>query len=169
MKIIDIADELPRHKTKQYRTRKASQIRQIIIHHSATKPNSIDGRRDAQAFAEHHISVRGWPGIGYDYVIGLDGTVWKTNRNDAVNYHAGNANALSLGICLAGTFNVQSPPPAQWQAAVNLTQQLMAAYGISAERVLGHREVPGANTDCPGWYFNMNRFRQEASERRDTT
>ena len=161
MKVISIVDELPRHPTKEYRNRPASGIRQIIIHNSATKPNSPDGRKDVEAFASYHINVRDWPGIGYDYVIGRDGTVWKTNENKAVNYHAGNANSNSLGICLVGDFDTTTVPSAQWQSALELTRQLMKAYDIQVVKVIGHREVQGASTNCPGLKFSMDLFRKE--------
>lgn len=161
--MIDITDDLPRHPTKRYKNRPASGIRQIIIHHSATKPTSPDGRADAEAFARYHVETLGWPGIGYDYVIGL-GTVWKTNTNKAVNYHAGAANAKSLGICIVGDFDLGAVPAEQWEAAIRLTKQLMGAYDIPLRRVIGHREIP-APTSCPGQQFNMDRFRQEVSQR----
>ena len=164
MQIIDIVDQLPQHPSKRYKLRNSSDIRQIVVHHSATKPISVDGRADAEAFARYHVQTHGWPGIGYDYVIGANGTVYKTNRNNAVNYHAGNANKISLGICLAGNFDLGEPPAEQWQAAVELARILMVAYRVPVERVIGHREVPAAKS-CPGAHFDMDQFRREVKSR----
>lgn len=159
MSVIDISDKLQRHTSNKYKTRLATAIKQIVIHHSATKPNSSDGIRDAEAFARYHVIELGWPGIGYHYVIGKDGTVLKTNPNSVSSYHAGKANATSLGVCLVGTFDVKEPPEEQWDAALRLTRELMGAYGIPVERVIGHREVP-ANKSCPGNRFDMDKFRR---------
>lgn len=164
MQIIDIVDQLPQHPSKRYKPRNSSDIRQIVVHHSATKPISVDGRADAEAFARYHVQTHGWPGIGYDYVIGANGTVYKTNRNNAVNYHAGNANKISLGICLAGNFDLGEPPAEQWRAAARLVRVLMAAYGVPAQRVIGHREVPAAKS-CPGKRVDMDQFRREVGTR----
>ena len=155
----DITSELPRHATKKYKDRSVSGIKQIIIHHSATLPNSEDGRRDAEAFARYHVESNDWPGIGYHYVIGKDGTVNKTNNNTIVSYHAGNANPASLGVCLVGNFDLGEPPEIQWSAAVDLTLMLMGAYGIPENRVIGHWEVP-ANKSCPGRLFDVDKFRR---------
>ena len=160
MEIRNIAGELPHHPSKRYRTRKAHDIKHIIVHHSATKPNSPDGRKDAEAFASYHISVRDWPGIGYDYVIGRDGTVWKTNENCIVNYHAGNVNKSSLGVCLVGDFDSGDVPEKQWESMIWLLGELMKAYGIPRENVLGHKEVPEAKTSCPGKHLNGVRVRR---------
>lgn len=164
MQIIDIVDQLPQHPSKRYKLRNSSDIRQIIVHHSATKPISADGRADAEAFARYHVAHHGWPGIGYDYVIGANGTVYKCNHNNAVNYHAGSANRMSLGICLAGNFDLVAPPAEQWRAAIELTRMLMAAYGVPAQRVIGHREVPAAKS-CPGKRVDMDQFRRECQPR----
>jgi len=160
VQIIDVVDRLPRHPSRRYASRPPGSIKQIVMHHSATRPLSVDGLADAEAFARYHIQDRGWPGIGYDYVVGANGTVYKTNRNDVVNYHAGNANRISLGICLVGNFDLGGPPAPQWQSAVALVRELVTAYRIPVQRVIGHREVPAAKS-CPGRQFDMIRFRRE--------
>ena len=108
--MIDITDKLQKHTSNKYKARLATAIRQIVIHHSATRPISVSGIADAEAFARYHVIELGWPGIGYHYVIGKDGTVLKTNPNSVSSYHAGKANATSLGICLVGAFDAKEPP-----------------------------------------------------------
>ena len=70
-------------------------------------------------------------------MIGKDGTVLKTNPNSVSSYHAGKANAASLGVCLVG-IDVRSSRRAMGRCA-RLTRELMGAAGIPAERVIGHR------------------------------
>lgn len=161
MHIVDITTELPTHPHRRYAQRSPSAITAIVTHHSATPPASQDGRRDAEAFARYHMGTHEWPGIGYHYVIGPDGTVMKTNHNTSISYHASGANRYSLGVCLVGDFTKSPPPPAQWQAAVELVKRLCAVYHIPADRVLGHREIPEAGTSCPGIRFDLSKFRRE--------
>ncbi len=68
-------------------------------------------------------------------------------------------NDFSLGIELEGTDNLPFTE-AQYQALINLTLQLQAAYpAITTHRICGHSDVaPGRKTD-PGPAFDWVRFR----------
>lgn len=158
-RIVDLTDKLPRHPTKRYRTRALATISTIVVHHSATETGT------PEAFARYHVEANGWPDIGYHYVIGKDGTVWKTNRASTISYHAGNANGHSLGVCLVGNFDREQPTQAQWLALVELLNGLMQAFGISADRVVGHREVPGTRKSCPGRNISMDALRRQLQGR----
>ena len=158
--MIDLADRLMHHSKKRYKERKAENITQIVLHHSATKPNTLDGMRDVYAFAEYHVRELGWPGIGYHYVVAPDGTIYKTQANTTVSYHASGANAYSLGVCMIGFFDKGDVPKEQREAALKLIRELMGAYNIPADKVIGHREVP-APKSCPGTRVNMDTFRKE--------
>ena len=59
-------------------------------------------------------------------------------------------NNFGIGICLVGDFSSRTPAPAQLAALDRLVCYLMAAYDIPPERVVGHRDAPGASTECPG-------------------
>jgi len=52
--MIDISDKLQRHTSSKYKVRLATAIKQIVIHHSATKPNSCE---------RHKLTQRRLPGI----------------------------------------------------------------------------------------------------------
>lgn len=157
--MIDITGELKRHANRKYKERPLSDIKMVVVHHSATKPNTPDGKRDVNAFANYHVTNNGWPGIGYHYVVAPDGTVYKTQPNNVISYHASGANSHSLGVCLVGSFDIDEVPAAQWGAALELVKELMVAYGVPVDRVIGHREVPASKT-CPGRKFDMDRFRE---------
>ena len=51
------------------------------------------------------------------------------------------------------------PLPAQEKAAVELVQELMERFRVPLANVLGHKEVPGAATACPGRHFSMAALR----------
>lgn len=132
--------------------------RWIVIHHSAGDAGS------AAAFDREH-RARGWDGLGYHFVIdngngGADGKVevgsrWRQQKWGA---HTGKTpdnayNNYGIGICLVGDFTDHMPTPAQQESLNRLLAYLMARYHIDASCVIGHREAPGASTDCPGDKF----------------
>lgn len=134
--------------------------RYIVLHHSSTDEGS------AETFDQLHRSPpRNWDQLGYHFVIGngtetADGQIevgprWLTQKWGA---HTGDAdrneyNNYGIGICLVGDFNDQTPTDAQLTSLGRLLAFLMARYDIPAERVLGHRDAPNAQTDCPGDEF----------------
>ena len=77
-----------------------------MIHHSATDDGS------PEAYARYHVQTRGWPGIGYHFVIQKDGGIYQTNRLDTISYHVSGQNTNSIGIC--GTGKWAAFTGAQW-------------------------------------------------------
>lgn len=145
--IINIADELPEHPSKDYTTRPLSAITTITIHHSA-------GNYTPQQIAAYHVSGRGWPGIGYHFLVMADGTVYQTNYLSVKSYHAGTSapgdeNYYSIGLCLNGLFmDGHVPPKAQQDAARELIAFLQRTLGKKS--LIPHGSMPGAQTECPG-------------------
>jgi hypothetical protein len=147
--IIDVVDQLPKHPREFYRTRALSKITTLTIHHTVSPPD-----RSIASIASYHVNNRGWPGIGYHYVINDLGEIRQTNHLDTKSYHAGTLNApgdenlWSVGIALQGDFTDSPPPQAQLNAARWLVAELKSDLDITA--VLPHRGMPGAQTQCPG-------------------
>jgi len=132
----------------------------IIIHHSATKQG------DAETFRRAHMA-NGWRDIGYHYVIGNgtysgDGEVetGRPENESGAHCSADGMNFKSIGICLVGNFDIDKPSIAQMEALERLCRDIMARYKIPVSRVLGHGEVKGAATNCPGKNFDMAEFRK---------
>lgn len=126
---------------KRYTTRAVSLIDTVVIHHSATLGGS------AQAYARFHVNENGWPGIGYHFVIDKDGAVHQTNDLTTVSYHVKNKNGTSVGICLTGDYDQESPPQAQINSCVNLIRMLNRQTGKRLN-VKGHGELQAKS--CPG-------------------
>jgi N-acetylmuramoyl-L-alanine amidase len=133
----------------------------LIVHHTATARDATD----FDGVQKYHVEGRGWDDIGYHYFISASGEVRAGRAEDVVGAHckAGGMNLKSLGICLAGHFDVEAPTIAQLTAVTLLLRCLMAKYHIPANRVLGHGEVPEAKTSCPGAILRqwMEIFRAE--------
>jgi N-acetylmuramoyl-L-alanine amidase len=158
MNIIDVRKKLPTHPLKKYQMRPMSTIYYIAIHHSLT--DDIPGGGDVEAFARYHVDHLDWPGIGYHYVVDADGTIYKCHSAEIWSYHVGQHNRFALGVCLVGDFRQYEPPTEQYQATIELVKQLMNAYGIKPQNVLGHSEFEGyAWKKCP--CIDMDKLRRD--------
>lgn len=142
---------LTTHSTKKYKTRQLEKIEKIIIHHSATDTGS------AEAYARYHVNKRGWPGIGYHYVIEKDGTIKQTNELDTISYHASSHNTNSIGICLTGNFDKQTLEEKQKQSLIELIQHLNKTFKKEFP-LIGHRDV--ASKSCPGDNINIEKVKE---------
>ena len=137
--------------------------RHIVVHHSASAIGS------ASIFDKAHRE-RGWDGLGYHFVIGNgsasgDGEVevgyrWRRQMQGA---HAGNAeyNQAGIGICLVGDFEHGNsrPSAAQMASLRRLVRFLQVKTGVPTSEVVGHENVPGKQTQCPGKNFDLVAFR----------
>lgn len=145
VKIGVIVDELETNPDSQwypYDTRQENQITTIAIHHTV-------GYGTPQSYAHFHCTNKGWPGIGYHFVIDPDGDIWQTNWLTTISFHANFANPYSIGIALTGDFTDQHPPAAQYDSALNLVRHLKTTVP-TINNLIGHKEAPGAGTRCPG-------------------
>jgi hypothetical protein len=145
--IQDVVDKLPRNPNKHYSTRKLKEITHITVHHSAAPANI-----PLVKIARYHVEdpSHQWPGIGYHFYIGPDGTIFQTNRLETVSYHVKYNNDYTVGICFAGNFNHAVPTPAQVNSGARLIAWLMQELDIPLENVKGHKEYPKNTTNCPG-------------------
>lgn len=122
----------------------------IIVHHTgAEEKNTAQVRR-------YHLSL-GWLDIGYHYVIERDGTVVPGRSLSLQGAHctAGGMNARGIGVALLGNLENHPPLASQRISLDALLLELCRRFNIPAQNVLGHREVPGAATACPGRYLDM--------------
>jgi len=144
--VSDITGELPWAGT--YGSRNLEEIRNIVIHHSASTGQT------PYDYARFHIS-KGWPGIGYHFVIDPSGKIWQTNALQTASYHVKNNNTPSVGICLSGDLN-KDPMTAQQKKALKglirrLKKSLPGPLSVGA-----HRDF--VNTDCPGVHTHIQDF-----------
>ena len=108
---------------------------------------------------------RPWSDIGYHFGVervgaGFEILVGRMADVQGAHCRAGGMNRRSLGICFVGDFDLQSPPPGQWQLGIKLVAGLMRIHGIAAGRVFGHREFDPGKT-CPGRRFDLDLFRRQ--------
>lgn len=152
MNINDKRNSLTRHRSKTYRRRSRSEIRNIAIHHSATTSGS------AEAFARYHVNQLDWPGIGYHYVVNKNGSIDLCHDPEIVSYHVGNSNGRAIGICMVGDFRTQTLESPQRDATLQLVRQLLQDFNLTIADVWGHIEFPGYEwKQCPS--ISMEQFR----------
>ena len=142
----------------------------IVLHHSGTAAN------DAASMGKYHRETLGWQnGLGYDFVVGNgtrsgDGQIEVSTRwrrqIDGAHCKASGMNRRAIGICFVGNFEIEHGlSDAQILAGTALIRYLTERFSIPPENILGHGEVPGANTLCPGRFFPMDRMRAAARAR----
>lgn len=150
--IHNVVDQLLKHPTKKYPTRKLKAITHICIHHSA-----VAGTVPVEHIAQYHVESQGWPGIGYHFYVKPDGKIYQTQRLETVSWHVSHNNDYSVGICVSGDFTYAPPPQVQIDAAAHLTAWLMQELAIQERNILGHKEFPDNDTSCPGetWLKRM--------------
>jgi N-acetylmuramoyl-L-alanine amidase len=143
----------------------------IVIHHSASPTRVRRGKDlipvDAAMIRQWHLG-NGWSDIGYHFVILPDGTCEEGRPLYRQGAHctAGHRNFIGIGICLVGNFSeIREVPEAQLNGLLHKIRSLMAEYPLTSADVELHREVPGAATECPGYYFPADRLREELERR----
>lgn len=124
-------------------------INSIVIHCSAT-PEGMPVT--VESIDRHHKSL-GWKGIGYHYVIYLDGSVHKGRDDKDQGSHAAGYNRYSLGVCYIGGLDKNGKckdtrTEAQKKALLKLVKELKAKYP-SICKVVGHNELPNVKKCCP--------------------
>lgn len=124
-------------------------IEKVIVHHSA----SGSAVTTVEKIDRWH-KERGWSGIGYHYVIYPDGSVNKGRHINKTGAHCKNHNTGSIGICVAGNFEVE-PVTAPQKFGIEgtpglfgLIEDLLEKYDLSWSDVYAHREL--GNSTCPG-------------------
>lgn len=134
----------------------------IIIHHSGTEEGS------ALQFHQSHLN-KGWDkGVGYHFVIDTnhssrqDGQIESTPRwikqEDGAHCKADDMNTRAIGICLVGNFDSERVSEKQMASLVFLVDKLRRHYKIPLSHIMGHGEVSGASTHCPGKKFPWREF-----------
>lgn len=168
MKFANIINTLPKI-GRGWPKRRLESITDITVHHSATALNHTPLN-----FARYHTGSaskrlpanrrgKGWPAIGYHFVITPDGTVNQCLPMAAWSNHNGYNNGHALGVCLVGNF--EEHDPTAWQMAA--LDELIDYLKIKLPRIknlMGHREYPVRQNEfrtlCPGKFLSIVPLRE---------
>ncbi len=92
-----------------------------------------------------------WDGIGYNYWIGFDGTIYETRGRQYGSHAGANWNGRSIGVGYQGDFTYQEMTDQQVMSGAWLNAKLIIDEGLTKEDIWGHRDV--SSTACPGKNF----------------
>lgn len=132
-------------------------VKYIVIHYSATPVEMDVTAEDIDTIHKR----RGFREIGYHWYIRKDGTV-EMGRDLSqpgrfeIGAHSKGENSISIGICYEGGVTSADPDTgfdsrtkAQTRAMIDLINKMQAR--LPGAIVRGHRDMPGAATQCPGF------------------
>lgn len=144
---------------KEYEWRPSTDF--IVIHHTGFPGEDKDST--VSEIHKFHQETNGWAGAGYHYLIRKNGIIEQGRRPDMVGAHALHYNKTSIGICLAGNFDIGTPTRAQMASVQELTLWLCKKYKIDPDKkgaILGHRDLN--DTSCPGdnLYQDLDEIRE---------
>jgi len=136
----------------------------IVIHHTVTDQGSaymINGLHKDRGFEN---------GMGYHFLIdngtrgkGLGqievGPRWIKQMQGA-HTKVGDYNQKGIGIAVVGNYSETGLPDKMMDSLVFLVTTLKMFYHIPDQNIIGHRDAPGAATECPGKFFPWNEFKR---------
>ena len=140
---LDIANQLPRKAA--YARRSMSQVRYIVISHTAANPN-LSLERIAQTHTQH-----GYPGIVYNFVVARDGQVFRVSQLEEVAQPDQPWSEQGVNICLAGNFTMEPPPLPQLDATGRLCAWLAHNLGLTPATIVGLGDL--TKSSSPGDTF----------------
>ncbi|MDD5504328.1 MAG: N-acetylmuramoyl-L-alanine amidase [Candidatus Omnitrophica bacterium] len=133
----------------------------IIIHHTATDTGS------ALLLDKSHKN-KGWAGLGYHFVINnntegkpdghLESSLRWLRQENGAHCKASGMNEKGIGIAIVGNFSNVYVSRKQLITLVYTVNVLKKYYNIPNSNIMGHRDVCGANTECPGTHFPWQEF-----------
>ena len=122
----------------------------IVLHHADASVCSI---HDVNAWHKQN----GWAGVGYNFFVRKDGSVYRGRPIDAVGAHIQGFNGVSVGICAEGAYMSETMPLVQKNAIVDLVKYLLTLYPTA--KVVGHKDL--ASSQCPGVNYPLAEIKAE--------
>lgn len=123
----------------------------LIVHHTGGTEKNPLADTSHHTFEivnnEHRNNPKVWLGyfsklgyaIGYHYFIDKTGKVTQGRKDDEAGAHCVSHNKDSIGICLAGNFDLTFPTQEQENALRELLNQKRKEYLIPRENIIPHR------------------------------
>lgn len=112
--------------------------------HSGPQADTVNASHRARNFP---LSSLGFYG-GYHILIEKDGTLVRFRNDNEIGAHCLNHNVDTLGICMAGNFDVEAPTSEQCVALGKQVFDWQKQYMLPTTQIRPHRYFRA--TDCPG-------------------
>lgn len=128
----------------------------IIVHHtggSNSNPTADTSHHTFEIVNQYHRGLWNFRSslghyIGYHYFIEKNGKVTQGRGDKDIGAHCLGKNRNSIGICLAGNFDVTLPTKQQEQALIELCNRLIVTWKIPTSKIMPHRAF--SNKSCYG-------------------
>jgi len=128
---------------------KRLETKYLVLHHAGKEECSV------QEIHRWHLA-RTWAGIGYNFYVRKNGTIYKGRDWEYAGAHTSICNSLSIGICFEGNYEKeQFMPVPQLQAGAYLIADALSRYP-SIDTICRHSDARA--TECPGKYFPFKRM-----------
>jgi len=126
------------------------EIDSIIIHHS-WYPDQKAYKEAETIFnvQKYHMNGNGWDDIGYHYLVGPDGLIFRGRPEQVSGAHCV-PNSGKVGICLIGNYDPFCDPLPEkgWDSVKKLTVEISERYDVPPDMIFGHRDF--SPKSCPG-------------------
>lgn len=139
-------------------------IDEVVVHHAAV-PQLVTLGNALKSFnrthkARLHDAIPNWPQpissgpyphIAYNAIIDQFGNIGVARSFDDMGYHASNikVNRKSIGVCLIGNFDSETPTEAQYEAlekyVIETKKKIPTLKKVSAHRHYARKTCPGTN------------------------
>jgi len=123
-------------------------VKYLIVHHTSS-PTAADfqGAATVRGIQKYHMDDRHWMDIGYHFLIGPDGTIFRGRPETAIGAHC-IPNTGKLGISVVGNYMEEHMTDANLAALTHLLAHLTGKHGLAVDHIMGHLDF--MSTDCPG-------------------
>jgi N-acetylmuramoyl-L-alanine amidase len=149
----------------------------VFVHHTAGLRKHWNGRSSVVATHNYHRDVRGWWGLGYNFMIDCNepDTIWvgrplsRTGAHALIEPYAATAgarwagysrtypNVHGIGVCIPGSYNKDVVDPECYRTLAQTVAIICKRFGIEDTHIGYHEEV--ANKCCPGGRYNFPKRR----------
>lgn len=143
------------------------EVHGVTVHHTAGTNDYAAAAVPAilRGVQNFHMKGRGWSDIGYNFLIDRYGGIWEGRSGGILNttkgVHASSFNGITSGVSVMGNFEGATVTVAIKNALASLIAWKLALHGVGAAgtmkfngvtypTIVGHRDVPDAQTACPG-------------------
>jgi hypothetical protein len=121
----------------------------FLVHYHGGKPAAQRGVYVARNVEKIHLD-NGWAGVGYNFMVDMDGKVYEGRGWDGVGSQCPGFNRSGVGVYVA-VGGDQVPTPEALRSVVALRDEVVRRRGGAGVREMGHKD--GIATSCPGTYL----------------
>lgn len=133
------------------------EVEGIVLHNSG-----VSVLQSIEVIHNYHKN-KGWAGIGYQYYVRKDGSVYRGRPENMAGAHCPGVNSTSIGICAEGNFNEEIMSEVQKQSIIELVKDIKSRYNI--KWIKGHREILA--TSCPGANFPLEEIKNAVKNEKE--